>query len=96
MKFALSLLIVFGAGLAACGLESIEHSLPDGGADAAVDGGTGSGSAARDLMEPSPRDFDLEVVVLGASLVVAIVPIPELRRRRRALRESDAIKPHFT
>jgi hypothetical protein len=69
--------------LAACH-EQIQHeTMPDAAPDAAVDA-AGSGSVAT-FMEPSPRDFKLELVVLGASLVVAVAPIRGVRRRRRKI-----------
>ena len=78
--------------LAACH-ERIEHQTPDASPDAPPDS-SGSGAMASS-MEPSPRDFNLELVVLGASLIVAVGPIRDVRRRRRALRDSVAGKPQF-
>lgn len=89
----LAIMLVLGAAGAACLHETIEHGVPP---DAAVDAEAGSGSAAADYMDPSPRDMDLEVVVLGASLLVVVGPIRDVRRRRRTLRESIATKPHFS
>jgi hypothetical protein len=84
----LAVLLVLGAAVTACIHERIDHQVTP---DAA-----GDGSAAADPMEPSPRDSDLEIVVLGVSLVVIAGPIRDVRRRRRTLKESIASKPHFS
>jgi hypothetical protein len=83
----LAVLLVLGAAVTACITETIDHQVaPD----------AGSGSAAAESMDPSPRDSDLELVVLGVSLVVVMGPIRDVRRRRRTLKDSIASKPHFS
>ncbi|HEY5924721.1 MAG TPA: hypothetical protein VIV11_23740 [Kofleriaceae bacterium] len=73
------LLLLFFAG---CGLDTIEHSGTDAAVDAPIDGmGSGSNMAA---YEPSPRDGNLELVVIAASVVVVLGPASAMRRRRRA------------
>jgi hypothetical protein len=89
----LAVLFVLAVAGAAC-IETIDHHVPHDPDDGGVD--SGNGSAMAGPMDPSPRDFDLELVVLGASLVVAIVPVPEGRRRRRALQDAIETKPHFS
>jgi hypothetical protein len=97
MRKQLAVLFVLGTAGAAClSIDTIDHQVPpDAAEDAGVDSGSGSGSAMAGEMDPSPRDFDLELVVLGASLVVAIIPVPEIRRRR-ALNDAIETKPHFS
>jgi hypothetical protein len=82
MRFAIAILAGLSVGLfVACGLDSIEHHGVDASVDAPTDGmGSGSNMAA---LEPSPRDGNLELVVVAASLVVVLGPASASRRRRR-------------
>ena len=68
--------------LTAC-TDRIQHEPPDAPPD-----GVGSGSAAIAPLEPSPRDGNLELVVIGTSMIVAVAPVLGLRRRRR---DDDAL-----
>ena len=91
MRYAL---IVFVMLFAACGLDTIEHTVIDSGVDADL----GSGSDAMAGLEPSPQDGHLELVVVAASLIVVLAPASAgaARRRRRDLKNEVEAKPHFS
>jgi len=72
---------------AGCGLQVIEHHATDASVDAPIDG-AGSGSAMA-VNEPSPRDGNLEVMVIVSCVVVVLGPANALRRRRTADDTSD-------
>ena len=78
---------------AGCGLDTIEHTGTDAAVDAPPDG-AGSGSDAMAL-EPSPRDGNLELVVIGASVLVVLGPASAMRRRRRVPKD-DIDSPPFS
>ena len=81
------LLIV--ALVAACG--GNDHALPDAPqVDAHHPDAAGSGSAVASVLEPSPRDHGLEVVVVVSSLVVVIGPVRARRRREREPYDDDS------
>jgi hypothetical protein len=66
--------------LAACFITP-KHE-PDQQPDAAVDSPNGSAAlAARTQLEASPKDHQLEIAVLGMSLVVALGPLRPRKRR---------------
>ena len=68
--------------MAACSTPS--RHVPDAPIDSPVDGPSGSAAhGAMDGIEPSPRDHNLELGVLAASLVVAAGPVRARQRRRR-------------
>ena len=81
-------IVLFVALIAGC-LDMIDHHETDGG----VDGDMGSGSSMSAPIEESPRDGDLELVVLGASAIIALVPVGALRRRRG---EDKDVEPQFS
>jgi hypothetical protein len=93
MRLALALLLLLM--FAGC-YESIDHHETDASVDAAIDADTdasivsGGGMA---VSVPSPRDRKLELVVVAASLVVALAPVTAIRRRRRVLKERAASPP---
>ena len=93
MRVALALLLLL---LFAGCFETIEHHETDASVDAALDADidaslvSGGGMAAS---VPSPRDRKLELVVVAASLVVALAPAGAIRRRRRMLKERAASPP---
>jgi hypothetical protein len=90
MKMLLTALVV--VMFAGCGgFDSIEHNGPDAG----VDAGTGSGSDMAMTIEPSPQDGNLDVIVIGASIIVAVLPVGLLRRRRR-IDEVDSDDAQFS
>ena len=93
MRFIFALLLVILTTVAACYLDTVDHESSNTGIDGGVDSGMGSGSAMSGTLDPSPRDSDLELVVLGASLFIVVAPIGEMRRRRRNAAET---KPHFS
>ena len=73
----LRVLIILILCFAACD-ETINHE-PDAGTDD-IDAMGSGGSMA---ITPSPRDSNLELVVLAASLVVMLGPVTARRRRRK-------------
>ncbi len=80
----LSLLLLFTA---ACGNDSAVIDAPathdaTHHDDAAIDA-AGSGSDVASLMEPSPRDHNLELIVAAAGIVVALAPARSRRRRSK-------------
>ena len=76
-------LIVLFVLFAGC-VDTIDHR-PDAHVDADVDA-TGSGGGM--AVTPSPRDSNLELVVLAASLVVMLGPVTARRRRRKEMTDS--------
>ena len=75
-------------------METINHVQSDGAIDATPDA-AGSGAMAAG-MTASPRDGSLELVVIGASIVVAALPLGAIRRRRRELEEIIDAEPQFS
>ena len=69
--------------VAACG-DPVRHIAPDAPdmVDAPIDSPSGSASRGAELIEPSPKDHDLELGVLVMSVVVAAAP-SGLRKRRK-------------
>jgi len=76
MRLALLTLLL----LTAC-TDRIHHETPDAPID-------GNGSASIAPLDPSPRDGNLELVVIGTSMIVAVAPVLAFRRRRR---DDDAL-----
>jgi hypothetical protein len=83
MLLALAL-AVFAAGCGDSMRKPVDADI-DAPADAPVDGPGGS-ALARNGLDPSPKDHDLELGVLAISVVVAGGPIG-FRQRRRRMRE---------
>ena len=74
--------------------ERINHVPSDGPSDAPPDA-AGSGAMAAG-MKASPRDGSLELVVVGTSIVVALLPLGAIRRRRRGPEEIVDGEPQFS
>ena len=66
---------------AACGVDTIEHAVVDADVDAPIDAEMGSNAMAS--LEPSPRDGNLEIVVIAASLLVVVGPVGVMRRSKK-------------
>ena len=86
VTFAFLLVLLF----AGCG-DLIEHHQ----IDASIDMPSGSGARMGEL-EPSPQDGKLELVVIGASLIVVLGPAGAVARRRRALKDEITDAPPFS
>lgn len=72
---------------AACGIDTIEHAVVDADVDAPVDAEMGSDAMAS--LEPSPRDGNLEIVVIAASLLVVLGPVGAMRRGKKPAIDAD-------